>query len=144
MPATLTAGTFQTSPVTPNIHAGSYPAYYKYEANGTSMSAGDIVLLGYIPQGTTVIDAYIWGSWSSGAATIKLGSQASISALGTTTTISAAGVNRMVGFVPRRFSLSADAEGNLRVPIAAKIVAGTSTVTGSLNLMLILSNSVRV
>lgn len=140
MAATLTAGTYAT-PVTRQVHEGVYAQYLKYEANGTSMSAGDIILMGYIPQGSTVLDVIIWGSWSSGASTIKVGSQTSISALGTTTTITAAGVNHMVGFVPRRFSLSSDAEGNLRVPIAAKIVAGTSTVTGSLNILLIMSES---
>lgn len=139
MAATLTASTYSV-PVTNNIHAGNFSAHFKYQANGTSVSAGDTIKLGYIPQGVTVIDAYVWGAFGA-APTVKLGSAASISAIGTTTTISAAGMNRMVGFVPRRFSISADAEGVLRVPIQATVVAGTSTVTGSLNVLLILTNS---
>lgn len=138
--STLTAASYAT-PTTRSIHARNFSQYLKYELNGTNLAANDIVLMGYIPQGTTVIDAIVWGSWSSGAATIKVGSQTSISALGTTTTITAAGVNRLVGFVPRRFSLSSDAEGQLRIPIAVKVAGGTTTNTGSLNLLLVLSNS---
>lgn len=143
MAATLTATSY-SSPVVGNVHAGSYPVYFRFQADGTSVSAGDAIKLGWIPQGVTVIDAFVWGAFSSVGTTVKLGSAASVSALGTTTTISAAGMNRMVGFVPRQFSLSADAEGNLRVPIQAKIAAGTSTVTGSINVLLILSNSVTI
>ena len=138
MAATLTAGSY-SAPRTNSVHSGNFSQHLKFEANGTSVSAGDTILLGYIPQGTTVLEALVWGAFGA-APTIKLGSQASISALGTTTTISGGGINRMA-FAPRRFSLSGDAEGNLRIPIAAKVVAGTSTVTGSLNVLLICTNS---
>jgi hypothetical protein len=138
MAATLTAGTYST-PNTREVHEGNFTQYFKYEAKGDTCSAGAIVLLGYIPQNVTVIDCYVWGALASTATTVDIGSQASTSALGTATSISAAGISRMNGFVPRRFSLSADAEGSLRVPIVAKLVALTTTQTGSLNVMLIMT-----
>jgi len=53
--------------------------------------------------------------------------------------MTAGGVNR-TGFLPVIISLSADAEGNLRVPIAITKAAGTSTVTGSINLCLLMQS----
>lgn len=143
MAATLTAGTY-ASPNVREVETGNFSVYFKYELNGVSLSVGDTLLMGYIPQNVTVIDGFVWGAWSSGAGTFDLGSQASISALQSAITCTAGGVNRGTTIIPRRFSLSADAEGNLRVPIAIKIIAGTSTVTGSLNVMLICTRSPQV
>lgn len=138
MAATLTAGTYPTqNPRT--LHEGTWTQYFKYEANGTSVSAGDTILLGHIPAGVTVVDGFIWGAFGSSGATIRLGNTTSTTAISTAITLTGAGVNRISG-PPRTFSLSADAEGLLRVPIAAVVAAGTSTTTGSLNVVLIMQS----
>ena len=134
---TLSAGTCAKN--SREVHAGVYSAYFKYELQGVTLSASNVVVMGYIPQGVTVLDGWIWGL-TSNLATQKVGTIASISALSGAISCSAAGVTRFAGFVPRQFSISADAEGNLaRIPIAVKMVACSATITGSLNLVLILS-----
>jgi hypothetical protein len=133
---TLSAGTCAKEPR--NNHAGNYTQYFKYELNGVTLSASHRIFMGYIPQGVTVLDGWIWGL-TANLATYKVGTSASISALSTAISCSAAGVVRFSGFVPRQFSISADAEGNHKVPIVVKMVACSATITGSLNMCLILA-----
>ena len=137
---TVTASTVVNEPR--EIHEGNFSVYFKYNVNGTTISTGDIIMMGYIPQGVTVLDGYIWGTISS-AGTVDVGTSASISALCSAITLSAAGMNRCVA-IPRQFSLSADAEGKHRIGIFVKAAAVTSTVTGSLNMLLICSKDVTV
>jgi hypothetical protein len=132
---TLSAGTSLKEPR--QLHEGNYTVQFKYELNGKTLSASDYIIMGYIPQGVTVIDGYIWGT-TGDLATYKVGTVASISALSTTISMTAGGITRFSGFVPRQFSVSADAEGNLsKIAIAVKTVACTATITGSLNMILI-------
>ena len=132
---TLSAGTTLKEPR--QLHEGNYTVQFKYELNGKTLSASDYIIMGYIPQGVTVIDGYIWGT-TADLATYKVGTVASISALSTTISMTAGGITRFSGFVPRQFSVSADAEGNLsKIAIAVKTVACTATITGSLNMILI-------
>jgi hypothetical protein len=132
---TLSAGTTLKEPR--QLHEGNYTVQFKYELNGKTLSASDYIIMGYIPQGVTVIDGYIWGT-TGDLATYKVGTVASISALSTTISMTAGGITRFSGFVPRQFSVSADAEGNLsKIAIAVKTVACTATITGSLNMILI-------
>jgi len=132
---TLSAGTSLKEPR--QLHEGNYTVQFKYELNGKTLSASDYIIMGYIPQGVTVIDGYIWGT-TADLATYKVGTVASISALSTTISMTAGGITRFSGFVPRQFSVSADAEGNLsKIAIAVKTVACTATITGSLNMILI-------
>jgi len=132
---TLSAGTSLKEPR--QLHEGNYTVQFKYELNGKTLSASDYIIMGYIPQGVTVIDGYIWGT-TADVATYKVGTVASISALSTTISMTAGGITRFSGFVPRQFSVSADAEGNLsKIAIAVKTVACTATITGSLNMILI-------
>jgi hypothetical protein len=139
--ATVTAGTIINTPR--SVHEGNFSIYMKYECNGTTISASDNIVMGYIPSNVTVLDGYIWGSIAS-AGTFKVGTSASISALSTTISMTAGGVTRFLG-IPRQFSLSADAEGNLsKIGIMVKCVAGTTTVTGSLNMILICAKDVTV
>jgi len=138
---TLSAGTCANMPR--QVHEGNYTAYFKYELNGLTLSASHIIVMGYIPPGVTVLDGFIWGL-TANLATHKVGTMLSISALSTTISNTAGGVTRFLG-VPRQFSLSADAEGNIsKIPICVKMVACTATVTGSLNLCLILAKDVTV
>mgnify|MGYP000393742891 CR=1 FL=1 len=120
------------------VHAGVYASYFKYELNGATLSNSNLICMGYIPQGVTVLDGWIWGT-TANLGTYKVGTFASISALSTTISMTAGGVTRFTGFVPRQFSLSADAEGNLKIPIVVKTVAISATITGSLNMYLILA-----
>jgi len=132
---TLSAGTSLKEPR--QLHEGNYTVQFKYELNGKTLSASDYIIMGYIPQGVTVIDGWIWGT-TADLATYKVGTVASISALSTTISMTAGGITRFSGFVPRQFSVSADAEGNLsKIAIAVKTVACTATITGSLNMILI-------
>jgi hypothetical protein len=133
---TLSAGTAVNAPR--QNHAGNYTVYFKYELNGKTLSASDLICMGYIPANTTIIDGWIWGVTGT-LATYKVGTAASISALSTTISMTGGGITRFSGFVPRQFSLSADAEGNLKVGIWVKTVACTATITGSLNMCLILA-----
>ena len=135
MAATLTASNFGALPVR-KLETGLFAHYFHWESNGTSMSAGDVFLMGYIPANTTVIDAYMYGGGCE-LETYRVGNQASTTAIAGTTTLAATLVRLPV--TPRTFSLSADAEGLHRIPITMTKVAGTSTATGSLNLILILS-----
>jgi len=133
---TLSAATCAKEPR--QVHEGNYAAYFKYELNGVTLSASHVIVMGYIPQGVTVLDGFIWGL-TSNLATHKVGTIASASALSSVISNSAAGITRLVG-VPRQFSLSADAEGNIsKVPIAIKMLACSATITGSINLCLILA-----
>ena len=132
---TLSAGTSLKTPR--QVHAGNFSIQLKYELNGATLSASDMIVMGYIPQGVTVIDGYIWGT-TADLATYKVGTFASISALSTTISMTAGGITRFSGFTPRQFSVSADAEGNLsKIAIVVKTVACTATITGSLNMILI-------
>ena len=132
---TLSAGTSLKTPR--QIHEGNFSIQLKYELNGATLSASDMIVMGYIPQGVTVIDGYIWGT-TADLATYKVGTFASISALSTTISMTAGGITRFSGFVPRAFSVSADAEGNLsKIAIVVKTVACTATITGALNMILI-------
>lgn len=134
---TLSAATCQKEPRQP--HVGTYAAYFKYELNGVTLSNSNLICMGYIPQGVTVVDGWIWGS-TANLGTYKVGTYASISALSTTISMTAGGITRFTGFVPRQFSLSADAEGNLsRIAVVVKTVAISATITGSLNMCLILA-----
>jgi hypothetical protein len=135
MAATLTASDFATRPLR-KIEHGLYAQYFHWESNGLSMSAGDVFLMGYIPANVTVVDAYMWGGGCE-AETYRVGNQTSTTAIAAATTLSAASTRLPV--TPRTFSLSADAEGLHRIPIAMVKASGTSTATGSLNLLLILS-----
>lgn len=132
---TLTASTAVDPPRT--VHEGNFSQYYHFKLNGNTITANDMVLLGYIPQNVTVLDGMVWGT-ISGTTAFRLGTSASTTAISTALSITAGGVNRISG-PPRRFSLSADAEGNLKIPIFATFTAGTSTITGSLNLVLIMA-----
>jgi hypothetical protein len=139
--STVTAGSIINTPR--SNHEGNYAIHFKYECNGTTISASDIMMMGYIPSNVTVLDGYIWGSIAS-LGTFKVGTSASISALSTTISMTAGGVTHFAG-VPRQFSLSADAEGNLsKIGIFVKCVAGTTTVTGSLNMVLICCKDVTI
>lgn len=139
--ATVTASTIINTPR--NVHAGNYSVHFKYQCNGTTISSSDIIMMGYIPSNVTVLDGYVWGSIAS-LGTFKVGTSASISALSTTISMTAGGVTHFAG-VPRQFSLSADAEGNLsKIGVFVKCVAGTTTTTGSLNMVLILSKDVTI
>ena len=132
---TLSAGTSLKTPR--QVHTGNFSIQLKYELNGATLSASDMIVMGYIPQGVTVIDGYIWGT-TGDLATYKVGTFASISALSTTISMTAGGITRFSGFTPRAFSVSADAEGNLsKIAIVVKTVACTATITGSLNMILI-------
>ena len=139
---TLSAGTCAAS--SRQVHAGVYASYFKYELNGATLSNSNLICMGYIPQGVTVLDGWIWGS-TANLGTYKVGTYASISALSTTISMTAGGVTRFTGFVPRQFSVSADAEGNLaRIAVVVKTVAISATITGSLNMCLILAKDVTV
>lgn len=134
---TLSAGTTLKEPR--QTHEGNYTVYFKYELQGKTLSASDLIFMGYIPQGVTVLDGWIWGT-TANLATYKVGTNASISALSTTISMTAGGITRFSGFVPRQFSLSADAEGNLsKIAIVVKTVACSVTITGSLNMCLVLA-----
>lgn len=121
------------------IHEGAFIKTFKYEHNGASLSVSDLVIMGYIAQGAIVHDAWIWGSDSSGGSTFKIGVGTTDNALSTAVTMSASGVNHMIGFAPKAFSLSSDAEGKLTIQVTVTKAAGTSTVTGSINLSLLMS-----
>lgn len=134
---TLSAGT--CAKTAREVHEGNYAAYFKYELNGVTLSASHVIVMGYIPQGVTVLDGWIWGL-TSNLATHKVGTMASASALSGAISNSAAGITRFAGFVPRQFSISADAEGNLaKIPVVVKMLACSATITGSINLCLILA-----
>lgn len=123
------------------LSAGLWAANFKYEYNGASLSVSDLVILGYIPQGAIVVDWYAWGSEAGGGTntTFRFGVGTTDNALSAAIAISATGIVRAgTTFVPKAFSLSADAEGQLRIPVTATKAAGTSTVTGSINLTLLL------
>lgn len=120
------------------INRGVFGQLFRYEYNGTSLSVSDLVFMGYIPQGVTVLSAWIWGTDSSGGGTFKIGVGTTDTALSTAVTMSASGINWNIGTVPKAFSLSSDAEGNLRIPVTVTKAAGTSTVTGSINLFLLM------
>ena len=139
--ATLTAST-AVEPARTNA-VGNFSQYYHFKLNGSTLTANDMILMGYIPQNVTVLDGYIWGTVASTLSTLRLGTSASTTAISTAITLTSAGVTRISG-PPRRFSLSADAEGNLRIPIFATITAGTSTITGSINLVLIMAQDVPI
>jgi hypothetical protein len=127
-------------PATRFVHEGVYSMLFHYDYNGVSLSVSDIVVLGYIPQGAVVLDAYAWGSEAGGgtSTTFKWGILGADTKFGTAAAINATGITRLTGFLPTACSLSADAEGNLRIPIIVTKAAGTSTVTGSINLVLLL------
>ena len=134
---TLSAATCAKEPR--QVHEGNYTAYFKYELNGVTLSASHVIVMGYIPQGVTVLDGWIWGL-TSNLATHKVGTVASASALSGAISNSAAGITRFAGFIPRQFSLSADAEGNIsKIPICVKMLACSATITGSINLCLVLA-----
>ena len=138
--STLTASTAVDQART--VATGNFSQYFHFKLNGNTLTANDMILLGYIPQNVTVLDGMVWGT-ISGTTAFRLGTSASTTAISTALSITAGGVNRISG-PPRRFSLSADAEGNLRIPIFATITAGTVTVTGSLNLVLIMAQDAPV
>lgn len=120
-------------------HEGTYAVTFRHVLNGSSLSVSDLVVMGYIAPNVKIVDAFIWGQVGDGAPTFRVGTIATDNAIMTATTMTAGGVNR-TGFIPVIISLSADAEGNLRVPIAITKAAGTSTVTGSINLCLLMQS----
>lgn len=134
MPATLTASTVNASPRA--VHAGAYPVLLRFDYNGRSVSASDVILLGYLPINTLVTSVQAWGGDGATGTTFKFGITGTDTYFSTAVTLSAAGLNTGIGFVPKSPSLSADAEGYLRVQVTATKAAGTSTVTGSINLLL--------
>jgi hypothetical protein len=123
-----------------SVHEGVFSQTFRFDYNGTSVSASDVVVIGYINQGVQVLSGYAWGAGSSGGDTWKFGVGATDNNLSTAVTLSGGGSNPLIGFIPKSFSLSSDAEGNLKLQVIATKVAGTTTVTGSLNLTLIMQN----
>jgi len=133
--ATITAGTLTQARL---CHDGLFAQTFHYQYNGVSLSVSNMVILGWVQPGVTVIDAVLWGTdGNAGTSTFKIGTIAADTAIASATTIAAA-VTRPTTFVPVVLTISADAEGTLRVPITMTKSVGTSTVTGSINLMLIL------
>jgi hypothetical protein len=134
---TFSATNVERSPVR-QLSEGLFAQTFRYDYNGTStISASDVIVLGYINQGVRVVDGYAWGGDGATGTTFKFGIGATDNNLSTAVTLSA-GINRFIGFAPASFSLSADAEGNLKLQIIATKAAGTSTVSGSVNLTLIM------
>lgn len=135
---TVTSATTFLSPAR-QLHAGVWAQKFNYKYNGVTLSASDVIFLGYIPQGAIVLDGQAWGGDGATGTTFKFGVQGSEAAFAGTTTISVSGVARFgVSSVPKAFSLSSDAQGNLQIVVTATKVAGTSTITGCVNLTLLL------
>jgi len=117
------------------LHEGVFAQTFHYDYNGVSLSISDVVVIGYIQQGVQVLSGFAQGGGSSGGDTFRFGVGAVDNNLSTAIAVGATPV-ALAGFTPKSFSLSADAEGNLRIPIIATKATGTSTVTGSINLTL--------
>lgn len=117
------------------VHEGIFSQTFRIDYNGMSISVSDIVVIGYLQPGVQVLSGFAWGGGSSAGDTFKFGVAGSDTALSTAIAVGATTV-ALAGFVPRTFSLSADAEGNLRIPVWATKSTGTMTATGSLNLTL--------
>lgn len=124
---------------TRQLHAGTWAQKFTYKYNGITLSASDVIFLGQIPQGAIVLDGWAWGGDGGSATTFKFGYQGSEAAFAATTTISTSGVVRLgVSSIPKALSLSSDAQGQLQIIITATKVAGTSTITGCVNLTLLM------
>ncbi len=119
------------------LHEGVFSQTFRFDYNGTSVSISDVIVIGYIAQGVQVISGFAWGGGSSAGDTFKFGVGGTDNNLSTAIAVGATTVP-LAGFVPKSFSLSADAEGNLKLQVIATKATGTSTVTGSLNLTLMM------
>ena len=108
------------------LHEGVFQQTFHYDYNGVSLSISDVVVIGYIQQGVQVLSGYAWGGGSSAGDTFRFGVGSTDNNLSTAIAVGATTV-ALAGFVPKAFSLSADAEGNLRIPIIATKATGTST-----------------
>lgn len=124
-----------------SVHEGVYAQTFRYDYNGVTLSASDVVVIGYIAQGVQVLSGFAWGGDGATATTFRFGVGSTDNNLSTAVTISGGGTNPLIGFIPKQFSLSSDAEGNLKLQVIATKAAGTSTITGSINLTLLLMNN---
>jgi hypothetical protein len=119
------------------LHEGVFSQTFRIDYNGVSISISDVVVIGYIAQGVQVLSGFAWGGGSSAGDTFKFGVGAVDNNLSTAIAVGATTVP-LAGFVPKSFSLSSDAEGNLKLQVIATKVTGTMTATGSLNLTLMM------
>lgn len=123
-----------------NCAQGVYSQTFRYDYNGVSLSVSDVVVIGYIGQGVQVLNGWAWGGGSSGGDTFRFGVGGTDNNLSTAIAVGANMV-ALAGFAPKQFSLSNDAEGNLKLQVIATKATGTSTITGSINLLLLLQNN---
>jgi hypothetical protein len=139
MAATFTATGYPG--IVRETHEGVFAVVFNFDYNGRSASVSDVIFLGRLPVaaggvgGVSILGGYCNGlGGTDGASTIKFGFP------GADTYISAAigwslSNTPLPGVFPKTPSVSADSVVTFKDVIATK-VTGTSTVTGSFQLVL--------
>ena len=135
--ATYTAANAQPT-VQPRYQLGTVAVRGLYNANGLTVSAGDVIQMVKIPHGARIVDLYVAGSVPIDAGTITVGDGGSANRFITTTSISTGPVFiRMnngagAGF---QYSFSDDAVNQFDTIDITIATAASVTVTCSLQLV---------
>jgi hypothetical protein len=142
MAATFTATGYNATPRA--LHAGVSVQTFNFSYAGRSASVSDVIFIGRLPNGVQVIDGWISGKpGSDGSCTWKVGipgndvffAPAAVSITTSGNTIFTGQATKY----PKQISLSADAEGLLYQPVIVTKSTGTSTATGSIQLVLLVA-----
>jgi len=144
MPATFTATSYPG--IVRETHEGVYAVTWNFDYNGRSASVSDVIYLGRIPAaaggvgGVSIIGGFVNGlGGTDGASTIKFGFPGADNYISAAVAWSLSNVV-LPGLYPKTPSVSADSLTPYLNVIATK-VTGTSTVTGSFQLTLLLQKN---
>lgn len=139
MAATFTATGYNATPRV--LPSGISAQTFNFSYAGRSASVSDVIYIGRLPNGVKVLDGWVSGKpGADGASTWKLGIPSNDVFFGPAFSITTSGNTSLRGLAtayPKQISLSADAEGLLYQPVIVTKSTGTSTVTGSVQVTLL-------
>jgi len=138
MAATFTATGYNVTPRL--LHAGVTAQSFNFSYAGRSASISDVIYIGRLQHGCRVIGGWVKGKpGCDGNSTWKVGIPGNDVFFGPALSISTSICTRLeaISGYPKSVSLSSDAEGLLYVPVIVTKTTGTSTVTGSIQVTLL-------
>lgn len=106
--ATLTAAAAAASFVPAYNEKGKFSRAFSYSSSAT-VSAADVILMGKVPSGVTVVDGYVSVTSGGDAVAASVGIDGSLSAFFASATLAGDTVNRFAKGIPYTVSVSDDA-----------------------------------
>lgn len=139
MAATFTATGYNVTPRL--LHAGVVAQTFNFSYAGRSASVSDVIYIGRVQHGARCVGGWVKGKPGvDGNSTWKVGILGNDVFFGPALSISTSICTRLeaISGYPKSISLSADHEGLPYVPVIVTKTTGTSTVTGSIQVTLLL------